>query len=49
MRMRLNHVRGLARNQTRLIVDPPCTRLVASELLAKEHQDVSVGKFGECF
>jgi len=44
-RMRLNHVRGIARNLTHLIVDPPCTR----EVLAKEHQDVSVGKFGEWF
>ncbi|KAL9320754.1 hypothetical protein ACSQ67_012593 [Phaseolus vulgaris] len=38
-RMRLNHVRGIARNLTHLIVDPPCAR----EVLAKEHQDVSVG------
>ncbi|XP_014517398.1 uncharacterized protein LOC106774886 [Vigna radiata var. radiata] len=41
--MRLNHVRGLARNLTHSIVNPPCTRLVASELIPKEHQDVSVG------
>ncbi|XP_047171199.1 uncharacterized protein LOC124839424 [Vigna umbellata] len=42
-RMRLNHVRGLARNLTHSIVNPPCIRLVASELIPKEHQDVSVG------
>jgi len=45
--MRLNHVRGLARNLTHSIVDP-CARLVTSELLSKELQDVLLGKFCIC-
>ncbi|KAJ1428667.1 hypothetical protein SESBI_08770 [Sesbania bispinosa] len=45
-RLRLNHVRHLARNRTSLMVDldPADTHQVAAELIIKE--DVSVGDFG---
>ncbi|TKY72246.1 hypothetical protein E2542_SST00985 [Spatholobus suberectus] len=45
-KMRLNHIRDLARNLTHSIVDPAGTHQVAAELMAKEDQDVSVGNFG---
>ncbi|RDX83252.1 hypothetical protein CR513_35852, partial [Mucuna pruriens] len=44
MRMRLNHIRCLARNLTHSIVGPAAgTHQVAVELIAKEDQDVSIG------
>ncbi|XP_029128446.1 uncharacterized protein LOC109803825 isoform X2 [Cajanus cajan] len=45
-RMRLNHIKCLARSLTHSIVDPAGTHQVAAELIAKEQQDVSIGNFG---
>ncbi|KAH1040948.1 hypothetical protein GmHk_09G024445 [Glycine max] len=46
-RMRLNHIKGLARNLTHSMDDDPAvTHQLVAELIAKEDQDVSVGNFG---
>lgn len=44
-RLRLNHIKRLARNLTRSIVDTAPTDQVAAELITKD--DVSVGDSGE--
>ncbi|CAJ1962656.1 unnamed protein product [Sphenostylis stenocarpa] len=44
--MRLNHVRSLARNLKHSIVDASSSEQVAAELIAKEHEDISVDNFG---
>ncbi|KAE9591522.1 hypothetical protein Lalb_Chr20g0119371 [Lupinus albus] len=43
-KLRLNHIRRLARNMTCSNSDPPCTHQVAAELITKE--DVSAGDYG---
>lgn len=44
-KLRLNHIRSLARNLMHSMVDTASTHQVAAELKTKE--DVSVGDFGE--
>lgn len=47
-KMRLHHIKGLARKLAHSMVDPAgTTHHVTAELIAKEVQDVSVGSFGE--